>query len=358
MKIVVCPDSFKGSLSANEVTETVAKVLKENLTDVDVVKLPLSDGGEGTGEIMNRHGYPVIVKTEASDPLGRIIDTKYYTDEKHSKVFIESADIIGLPLLKVSERNPLKASSYGLGELIVKSATRGITDITVSLGGSATCDAGTGMLTAFRKYGFDYGKYKFKVIYDVNNPLIGENGAVNVFARQKGAREEDMPFLEERIINFAHKIIKEGICNESDLYREGAGAAGGLGFVFQAILNADAYKGIDFILETVSFLDEIKNADLIITGEGRIDSQSLMGKVLCGVYEAVKKENIPLMMIAGQVSDRELLMGKGLTQLFPISNKELTLEMNMKKEIAESNLKKTLKESVIPEIKKEYCKNK
>lgn len=339
-KIVVCPDSFKGSLSAKEVTQTIAKSIKEIHPEIEVIELPLADGGEGTAEILTRILYPKIVFTKTHDPLGRVIKAKYYLDLSGKKAFIQSSDIIGLTLLTIKERNPLIASSYGLGEIIKKSIKNGVQEITVSLGGSATCDGGIGMLKAL---GDSYKGVKFNVVCDVNSPLLGEKGAVKVFAPQKGAKPEDIPILEKRLETFFKETHQKGYCGKDDAWKEGAGCAGGIGFTFLTYLKAHYVNGIDFILQSINFNDLIKGADFIITGEGKIDKQSLMGKVLTGVVREASKEKIPVIAIAGIIEDEELLRTAGIHAIYSIYNPKLSIEENMKTQIATSNLKKKIK---------------
>lgn len=273
-KIVVCPDSFKGCLPAREVAFIIAEKLRELHPETEIVELPLADGGEGTLEIVADKGYPVVREVETVDPLGRCFRANYNTDLSGKRAFIESARVVGLPLLSPSERNPLIATSRGLGEVIMDAFNHSCTEITVSLGGSATCDGGLGMLDAIEG---DLSEVVFKIVCDVKNPLLGENGAVKVFAPQKGASIDDLPLLEKRMEDFVRATIERGLCKVSDAWKEGAGAAGGLGFAFQTYLNAETISGIDFIMKLTDFDKQLKDADLIITGEGKLDRQSLMG---------------------------------------------------------------------------------
>lgn len=340
-KIIVCPDSFKGSLSATEVSETISTEIKKYYPKLIVKELPLADGGEGTAEILSKHLFPIINKVRAQDPLGRYINVKYYTDPSETKVFIESANIIGLPLLKESERNPLITSSFGLGEVIAKAIVSGGKEVIVSLGGSATVDGGKGMLEALKQTP-DLNKIKFKILCDVENPLIGEKGAVNIFALQKGAKLEDLPILEKRMIEYVNYCKKHYSYKDSNTMKPGAGAAGGLGFTFQTIFGAETIKGIDYILQVLNFEDLIKGADLIITGEGKIDLQSLMGKVITGVLKKALPYKIPVIALCGQVENKEELIEAGIREIFEISDPKLSTYENMKKETTVKNLQKTV----------------
>lgn len=340
-KIVICPDSFKGSLGAVEVADTIADAIGNIFPSVKTVRIPLADGGEGTADIICKACYPRKESVFASDPLGRKILTEYFIDDSGKKGFIESAGIIGLPLLKPEERNPVYTDSYGLGEVICDAIRKECEEITVALGGSATCDAGEGMLKALEESG-SFSGIKFKVVCDVTNPLLGENGAVRVFAPQKGAKPEDLPLLEERLESFARKAIEKGLCNQSDLLKEGAGAAGGLGFAFQTYLKAHTIKGIDFVLESVNFENAIDKADLIITGEGKIDEQSLMGKVISGVLKKAKQKNIPVIALGGIIENEKKLREAGLEALYSIVDPSMSLRENMLPEITKANIKNTI----------------
>ena len=338
-KIVVCTDSFKGSLSAQEATKIIANEIRKIMPGTKVIELPLADGGEGTAQILYKRFYPTIINVKAHDPLGRTINSRYYLDNSGTKAFIESAEIIGLPLLKTEERNPLKTSSVGLGEIIKKAIENGCKEITVSLGGSATCDGGQGMLEALNE---TYKGIKFKIICDVNNPLLGENGAVKIFAPQKGAKKEDLPILDEKLHQFVEQSVVKGYCKKEDAFKQGAGAAGGLGFAFMTYLNGELINGIEYILNSLKFREIIKDADLIITGEGKIDKQSLMGKVISGVLKECLIQNKNLIAISGSIEDNELLLKAGIKNIYSIANPNLTMEENMDRPIAKYNLKRTV----------------
>ncbi|MCH5235091.1 MAG: glycerate kinase [Muribaculaceae bacterium] len=340
MKIVVCPDSFKGSLGAKEVAETISESLLGIYPNAEIIQIPLADGGEGTAEIIKKHRFPNEIKLKTHDPLGRELYATIHTDLTGKKAFIESAKIIGLPLLKEEERNPFKASTYGLGEVIQKAIDSGVEEITVSLGGSATCDGGEGMLQSLGNW--DKNLIHFNILCDVANPLLGKFGAVNVFSPQKGAKPEDLPVLEKRMEDFVEKLKQKGLCSEEDTKREGAGAAGGLGFAFQAILKAKTYKGIDYILDLTEFDNQIKGASLIITGEGKIDTQSLMGKVVSGVLIRAMKEKIPVVAIAGKIEDRNKILEAGLKETFEIIDKGKSLEKNMQPATTKKNIRRTI----------------
>lgn len=369
MKIVICPDSFKGSLSAHEVSLAISQVIKSIKPEFKITQIPLADGGEGTGELISKIYYPNIVALTAHDPLNRKHHTRFYLSQDGNMAFVESAEIIGLPLLKPEERNPLKTTSLGLGEVISHIMGMGVNDITISLGGSATCDGGMGMAKAlgFRFYdknGYELkgngqnlekvssfkinDKYnlkdlRFTVLCDVDNPLLGPKGAAIIYAPQKGANEKEAIELERGMENFSQILIKGGLGQQQFINFKGAGAAGGLGFGTMTFLGANLKKGIEYTLEISNFREEIKDADLIITGEGKIDRQSLMGKVLNGVLKEAKHQNIPVIALCGMVEEKEFLLGQGFYNIIPISNPSLSLIENMEKETALENLKKCVK---------------
>lgn len=377
LKIIICPDSFKGSLSAHDVADLIAETLSEAFSEYDqtleVVKFPLADGGEGTASILSNK-YPDKISVKTKDPLGRPIQVDYFANLEKGSAFIESASAIGLPLLSKEERNPLKCTSFGLGLLILDALQKGCDKITVSLGGSATCDGGIGMLKALGYKFLDRNqkelncigedlnlihkiedseispilkKVDFSAVCDVRNPLLGEYGASPVFAPQKGASPDDVKILETGLKNYVGKTISFGFSQDSDAWKPGAGAAGGLGFSLQSFINAEYKSGIDFVLDSLDFNSRIKGADLIITGEGKIDRQSLMGKVLEGVLKRANLNNIPVIAVGGMIEDKEELMKAGILSIYEISVTSHSLEFNMKPEIAKQNLKVTLKKIAV-----------
>lgn len=368
-KIIVCPDSFKGSLDAFEVTNIITEILRSEFPLWEILDFPLADGGEGTAQVMSNI-FPEVHDIVVSDPLGRPITTTYYSSCKGEKVFIESAKIIGLPLLAKNERNPMETSTRGLGEALNAAMDNGATDITISLGGSSTNDGGIGMLSALGYKFYDSRghelegkgkdllkineiipsnnqkellKIKFTILCDVDNPLIGENGASYVFAHQKGASKKDIPLLDEGLKKFCRITLAKGIDETDKSNVKGAGAAGGLGYSFISYLKAQNQSGIEYILQSLGFEDLIEGADMIITGEGKIDNQSLMGKVLSGILSKAKARNLPVIAIAGKAENKELLLRKGLTEIYEISDPRYSEAKNMEHEMSVQNLRKTIK---------------
>lgn len=378
-KILVCPDSFKGSLSAQEVTDYIAEILSSELKDIEIETLPLADGGEGTSAVLKEF-YPYKQLVEASDPLGRKINTQYYLDRSGEKAFLESAEIIGLPLLVNKEREPLKTGSQGLGELILEAINKNVKEINISLGGSATCDGGMGMLSKLG-YNFkdihgrllngngfnltkidsieksknfcDLSRIKINAICDVNNPLLGVNGAAYVFAPQKGASKDDVLLLDKGLKNLVDKAHESKLVKQSGEFSKGAGAAGGLGYALLSFFNAELVNGIDLILEVNDFQKKLNDTSLVITGEGKIDRQSMMGKVLSGVLRHTFIKNIPVIAFGGIIEEPDFLKQKGLTQMFQISDPLLSIGKNMEKEQTYKNLKKAIKNMLNSNIVKQ-----
>ncbi|MCH5224051.1 MAG: glycerate kinase [Muribaculaceae bacterium] len=374
-RIVICPDSFKGSLSASTAAHIIASTLQELHPTAELIEMPLADGGEGTLEIVSKK-YPRKIDIETVDAIGKGLSTHYLADESEGQAFIESASSIGLPLISPEDRNVIKASSYGLGQTILSAIRAGSREIIVSLGGSATCDGGMGMMDAlgFRFYdnsgrelsgsGENLQKVEkidsthvesflkgveFIFIHDVDNRLLGKEGAAEVFSPQKGATKEEVALLEAGLENLVEVAERSGFDGYKSADSIGTGAAGGLGFAFYCFLGGESKRGIDFILDTIEFDEKIKNADLIITGEGKLDCQSLMGKVVSGVLERAQKYEIPVVAVGGKVEDKEKLIASGLWKVYDIADKSLTIEANMEKETAERNLRNKIR-NIFPDL--------
>lgn len=364
-KIVVCPDSFKGSLSAFKVAESITQGLREGGFDGEIVQCPLADGGEGMTDIITSRDIMTKVVVESCDALLRPVMGEYIVDEKTGTAFIESAKFVGLNMLDVAERNPLEASSQGLGVAIADACNRNYRNIYVTLGGSAVCDGGMGMLSALGVKFFDAegnilkgngremnnitridnselaipGLRRFYAVCDVENPLLGINGAVNVFALQKGALPNELPVLEKGMENLVKKASEAGLDANQGALEKGAGAAGGLGFALYSFLGAHHLSGIDFILKRIDFNSLIADASLVITGEGKLDRQSFMGKVVGGVLQRAVKIGIPVIAVAGIIEDRTRLNHTGLKGIYEIGDPTMTLEQNMKHDITVAHLK-------------------
>ncbi len=366
MKVTLAFDSFKGSLSSQEVAEAFESGLRSCAPECEVVKVVIADGGEGTTEALVEALHGEYIDAVVSDPLGRPITTRYGIVDNGSTAIIEMAKASGLPLLHPCERNPLQTSTYGTGEMIADALKRGCRHFLIGIGGSATNDGGMGMLSALGYQFLDkqgnrlkgngaslldvasiddsqilpaVREAHFTVACDVTNPLYGENGAAHVFARQKGADTHMVEQLDRGLRNYA-QVIKE--YNDSDIAAlPGAGAAGGLGAGFCALLNAHLVPGIEMILDAIKFDRIIADSSLIVTGEGCIDYQTLMGKTPSGVLKRASQHNIPVVAIGGKVVWCDALRDSNFAAILPITYDDIPIEEAMKPHIAQENVKKT-----------------
>lgn len=362
MKIVIAPDSFKESLSALEVATEIERGFKRYLPHAEYITLPVADGGEGTVQSMVDATNGVIINLKVIGPLGDTVAAHYgiLGDESQAGIktaVIEMAAASGLHHVPVKQRNPLITTSYGTGQLICDALNRGINRIIIGLGGSATNDGGAGMAQALGIHLLDesgvalkvggatlntlnsidtidrhplIAKCEFIVACDVNNPLCGETGASAIFGPQKGATPEMVAQLDTALGQYADVIAQTKIDNlqiEDKRHIPGAGAAGGMGLSVMAFLGASLRPGIDIVMETVKLNEKIKDADLVITGEGRLDSQTLHGKTPIGVARAANLQGIPVIAIAGCVSDdANILLEHGIEAIFSITPRALPLD--------------------------------
>ena len=370
MKIVIASDSFKGSLSSIEVAQAATRGIKAVYPDCEVIAVNVADGGEGTVEaIVNTLGGEMVTAT-VSDPLGRPIQARYGI--AGNKAIIEMAAASGLPLLCPEERNPWLTSTHGTGELIMDAMRRGCRQFLIGIGGSATNDAGTGMLQAmgFRFYDSQdkeiehccggtmhmiariqdsevaecVRQSQFIVACDVDTPFCGKDGAAPVFAPQKGADPDMVARLNAGMASLAEVIENKYHINIVPV--AGAGAAGGMGGGFRAFLNATLQRGIDMVLDTIDFDQMIAGADLIITGEGKIDIQTAKGKTAAGVLARAKAQDIPVIAIGGCVERCESVEQMGFAGIYPITEEKLPLEIAMQAEVAAMNIEKTVRKRV------------
>ena len=368
MRVVVATDSFKGSLSSCEVAEAVASGLRDHAPQCEVVKVTIADGGEGTTEALVETLGGKIVEIEVSDPLGRPIKARYGIIEESATAIIEMSAASGLTLLKSDERNPLLTSTYGTGEMVADAIHRGCRKLLLGIGGSATNDGGTGLLRALG-YRFLDGEGEpligggeilekiasiddsqalkgltecdITVACDVTNPLYGEQGAAYIFAPQKGATPTVVEQLDRGLRNFA-KVIQE--FNGAEIGEmEGAGAAGGLGGGLKAFLNAKLVRGIDMVLEAIKFEQTIVGCDLVITGEGKLDKQTTMGKAPSGILAAATKQGIPTIAIGGGIEWCEELRNSGFTAIMAVTPEGMTLAEAMRPEVAKNNIRHAAK---------------
>ena len=345
MKVNIAIDSFKGCLTSKEANGAAAEGIRRVYPDAEIVEVPVSDGGEGYMEAFHAAIGGRLVEVAVRDPLMRPITAKYLLHDETA--VIEIAQASGLTLLTNEEHNPLVATSYGTGQLVADAIRKGSKHIIVGLGGSATSDAGIGMLraliNAFAKNGQwdDIEEVKdvaFVIASDVKNPLYGEKGAARVFAPQKGATPEMVCRLDERARKFAELSAKHFGYDCSQM--AGAGAAGGLGYAFLQYLHAESKSGIQLLLDTIRFKELVKGADLIITGEGSADRQTLMGKLPMGILE--QSGGVPVFLIAGRISDREELLNAGFARVECINPPGISLEEAMRKEVALQNISQVL----------------
>lgn len=371
-KIVLAIDSFKGCLSSKEIEQCIAEEIHRILPSCQTVCIPIADGGEGMLDTLIEATQGTFVSTQAHDPLMRIRPARYGILGDQRTAIIEMAEINGLTTLSPIERNPMKTSTYGTGELIKDALEKGFRRFIIGIGGSATNDAGMGMIQALGAHLYDKqgneleqgGKIMeqiahidlnhlhpalkeatFIVACDVQNPFCGPQGAAYVFARQKGASEEQIRQLDKGMRHLALLIERDFSYNINKV--KGAGAAGGLGGAFATFLQAHLQSGIDLLLNAVDFDRKITNADWIITGEGKADRQTAEGKVPAGVLKRAKKANIPVMLIAGKVEDKACLQQMGFSRIVKISPDNLPLEEAMRPEVTRENIQRAIGRELI-----------
>ena len=368
MKVVVAIDSLKGSLSSVLAGNTIKDAILNVMPNSNVVVKPLADGGEGTTEALVDGMGGKLVNISVTGPLGDKILSSYGIVENKNLAIIEMASASGITLVKEELRNPLNTTTYGVGEMIKDAISKGIRNFIVGIGGSATNDGGFGMLKAL---GFSFldkdnneielgakglrtlakidisNKLKeldecnFNVACDVNNPLCGENGASYIYGPQKGADEKMVKELDSLLENFAK--LTSNIIGKDNSKIEGVGAAGGLGFAFLSYLNANLKSGIKIVLDQTQLEKEIIDADIVITGEGRLDNQTAMGKAPIGVAKLAKAHNKLVIAFSGCVTDDAIACNKeGIDAYFPTIQALDTLENILKEDMAKKNLYNTV----------------
>ncbi len=351
MKIVLAIDSFKGCLTSVEANQAAAEGIRAVRPDAEIVQVAVSDGGEGFLEAFHAAIGGEMVIIGVRDPLMRRISARYLL--KGDTAVIEMAQACGLTLLSADERNPLLATSYGVGLLVADVVRRGARHIIVGLGGSATSDAGIGMIRAlidaFAPHGTwddvqDLRPVRFTIASDVQNPLCGANGAAHVFAPQKGATPEMVSRLDARARRFAEVSARHFGYDRSQ--QPGAGAAGGLGYAFLQYLDADCQPGIRLLLDALHFRELISDATLIVTGEGSADRQTLMGKLPMGILQ--QSHGIPVALIAGRISDCDRLLRAGFAKVKCINPAGLPQEVAMQSSIACRNIAETVSQLLFP----------
>jgi glycerate 2-kinase len=323
VKILIAPDKFKGALGAREVAENIATGLRDVLPDAKIEIVPMADGGEGTAEVICNARGGSWVQCKAHDPLGRKIDARYAWIDEEKVAVMEMSEAAGMRRLTENQRDPIRANTFGVGEMILDAARRGAAEIIIGLGGSATNDGGFGMARAlgFRFFEQEHEPElegavtelaglkriekpadlelpKIVAAVDVKNPLLGENGATRVFGPQKGATKDELDILERSLTRLADVVAKEfGFDYRNE---RGAGAAGGLGFGLMSFCGAKIRTGFDVVAEAVGLEAKIEDADIVITGEGSLDRQTLEGKTLAGVAGLARKLGKKVFAIAGR----------------------------------------------------------
>ena len=344
MKYILAIDSFKGCLSSAEVETAVAEVLNGN--GIETECLPMSDGGEGMLRAFTSAIGGNLEPVYIHDLMMRRVDAQYGVAPDGTAI-IEVAQACGLTLVKEDERNPMRSTTYGVGELLSRAIKRGCRNFIIGLGGTGTSDAGIGMIKALvdifaRGKTFDeamateLGDCKFTLASDVKNPLLGANGAAHVFAPQKGATPQMVEQLDRRAKLFAEKSAMHFGYDKSS--EPGAGAAGGLGYAFMQYLGAEMKSGADLLLDLIGFDSKASGADMIITGEGKADEQTLMGKLPERVLQRAKAKSIPVGLVAGKVENREKLLAAGFCFADSISPEEQSLADAVEKNNAIRNL--------------------
>ncbi len=365
-KILLAIDSFKGCLTSFEVEEAVAEAIRMKDESYEILKIPVSDGGEGMLEAFCHALNGEIRNVKVHDPLMRVISSSYGVSSDHKIAIIEMAKASGLMFLDHSELNPMVTTSYGTGELIADAIVHGCRNFIIGLGGSATCDGGTGMMQALGVRFFDSGHHElmyggailsdikmldishinpllskctFTIAADVFNPLYGDMGAAKVFAPQKGATAAMVDSLECGLRNYS-EIVQ--LFLHKDINVASAGAAGGLGASLIGFMNAKVCSGTDLLLNLTNFDRLLSESDLVITGEGRADRQTLMGKLPFGILQAAKRQKKPVHLMAGKVDDLTELSNAGFEKIVAITPDGMPLSQAMRKDIAIKNIVKAV----------------
>ncbi len=352
LKIVIASDSYKESLRAIEVCKAIEKGFTKIFPEAEYVKVPIGDGGEGTVQSLVDATGGKIIPLHVTGPLGERVEAFYGISQDKRTAFIEMAAASGLQHVSVKKRNPLITTTKGTGELILDALDKGVQHIILGLGGSATNDGGAGMLSALGvkflekdgrviepvggnlhsidsldllKLDSRLAHVKLEAACDVDNPLTGQKGASFVFAKQKGASAEMIAQLDDNLKRYAHVLKKYLHIDVEEI--AGAGAAGGLGAAVAAVLQGELRKGIEIVLDYTNFDEHIKEADLVLTGEGRIDVQTAYGKAPVGIARRAKKLHIPVIAIGGSVLPNHISVYKeGIDAVFAATSSPMTLE--------------------------------
>lgn len=363
-KIVLAFDSFKGSASSTELADAARQAIIGEIPQCKIAQFTIADGGEGTTAAICSAIESRVVECDTTDPLMRPISTQYNITPDGVAI-MEMASASGLTLVEPHLRNPLVTTTYGTGEMILDAISRGCRTIILGIGGSATNDAAIGLLSALgirfydkegnptlelckvadfdiREINPDVKNTKFIIACDVNNPFYGDRGAAHIYSPQKGASPSQVEELDAGLRNFAALVKTKLGINLQEI--PGTGAAGGMGGGLLAFLNATLKPGIDTILEMIGFDKEVADASAVFTGEGRIDSQSGMGKAIGGIIKLAQKHNVPVIAIGGSVADDVDADKLGLLAAMSIQQGPFSLEDSMKKENTLKNVEKTIKQ--------------
>lgn len=367
MKVTIAIDSLKGSLTSLEAGQAAAEGIRKVYGDADICIRPLADGGEGTVEALTLGLQGKFRTVRVTGPLGATTDCRYGILEEGKTAVIEMAEAAGITLIKEQDRNPLNTTTYGVGEAIRNAVENGCRRFIVGIGGSATNDGGIGMLQAlgfgildkegkqvpFGANGLseiaeitaanvmpELSECTFRIACDVTNPLCGPQGCSAVYGPQKGADGDMITRMDRDMEKFAALAKKE--YPKADPNKPGVGAAGGLGFAFLTFFNATLESGVKIVLEETRLEEFVKDADIVITGEGRLDGQTVMGKAPIGVAKAAKKYGKKVFAFSGCVTEDAILCnGEGIDAFFPILRMVTSLEEAMKTEMAVKNLSGT-----------------
>lgn len=364
MKVVVAVDSFKGSLSSLEAGSAISEGIHRVMDDAEVVVRPLADGGEGTVEALTLGMNGRIENVKVTGPLGDMVEASYGIIDETKTAIIEMSAAAGITLVAKPDRNPLNTTTYGVGELISDAINKGCRNFIVGIGGSATNDGGIGMLQAlgyrfldvdgnqvpFGAKGLSFLETisdehvipqlkdcNFKVACDVTNPLCGENGCSAIYGPQKGSTPSMIAQMDKWLSDYAHLTQKK--YPNANMKQAGTGAAGGLGFAFLSYTNAVLESGIKIVLDETRLESYIADADIVITGEGRLDGQTVMGKAPIGVAGIAKKYQKPVIAFSGCVTEDATACNQhGIDAFFPILRTVTTLDDAMCPETARKNM--------------------
>ena len=366
-KVILAFDSFKGSVDSITIAEVTTEAVRKQFPDCEVITFPVADGGEGTTKAICSALSVNEVTCMVNDPLMNPVEVSYAITEDGKTAIFEMASCCGLPLLSSENRNPMLTTTYGAGEIVKDALYKGCRSFIIGIGGSATNDAGIGMMAALGIQFFDkegsllspcganlefiahiddthldplLQQAAFTIICDVNNPFCGLHGAAYVYAPQKGATPEMVEKLDKGLWHYAQLLQQFKKINIAEI--PGAGAAGGMGGGLLPFLHAELKPGIETILDILHFRESLSEADLVLTGEGKLDAQTAMGKALGGILNMAQKENVPVVAIGGGVETVNQLNEMGFTAVFSIQQGPISLQHAMTPKVALINIETTI----------------